>query len=396
MTSDAADWPARFVYVCAATQGAMITHAPLHHAGADRLAGLVVFCAISAPGHPTVADRSNALLPADRLIRAATEVLGLPKDKVQVLMGEADLLAPWTNALHEAAAMARRSDAAILFNLTSGRKTATLGALLGAPRGPDVPEIVMLTVGLDSTIRRVDILPNGRLSERPLPLGEPQTLQSYLGCYGLRLPNAHQRREEETVLMARDQAFPALEIGLKNHRFRTALANLQMRIATARQRPPCMVALKSGEAGELAPLLSVLDGVSVAVEQLHIADEAASRFLSGIWLEGLALWALRRANSTRRDLILARGVEVAGQRAPSSMVETDFDIAILQGERLGLIECKAGRDVNLARRGLIHLAHYSGQLAAQSGGAWLLAPLAEGLKGSGTIRNDGGSSRNYL
>ena len=80
---------------------------------------------------------------------------------------------------------------------------------------------------------------------------------------------------------------------------------------------------------------------------------------------------------------MARGLQIADVRAPRKKTETDFDIAILHRDRFGLVECKAGRDVNFLRKGITHLAHYRALLSAQAGQAWLLAPLAHGLQEEG-------------
>ncbi|MGQ0566602.1 MAG: Card1-like endonuclease domain-containing protein [Gemmobacter sp.] len=372
----AATWPDRFVYVCTATQGATVNHAPLHHAGAGRIAGLVILCAFGSPNSPSAQDRIQTQAPTERLRQTAMDAFGLPRDRIRVVTGHADLLAPWTDALHIAADMARREDAAIVFNITSGRKTATLGALLGAPRGPDAPEIVMVTVGLDSTLRRIDLLPDGRILERPLPSRPGLTLEVYLGTYGLRVIDPTAGRQTEARLADRTDAYAVLSHGLAQAEFRQRLGDLQTRVARCEGRAPWRLPLRGNEAAVLSSFLAVVEGVSVVDADLVLHNEDAQRFLSGLWLEGLALMALRSALSAHDMLHLARGVEVAGRRAPRGKAETDFDLALLHGNRFGLVECKAGRDARSVRRGLVHLSHYRALLAAQSGGAWLVAPLA--------------------
>lgn len=381
-----ATWPDRFVYVCSATQGAAINHIPLHHAGAERLAGMVILCALTSPNRPTQQDRSNALVPAERLIRTACEVLGLNRKQIQMFTGHADLLAPWTGALHLATEMAAGANASVVFNVTSGRKTATLGALLGAPRTANQPEIVMISVGLDGTIRRIDIMPDGTLHESPLPAKTDQTLQGYLGYYGLRLIDPRGRDRREADLLGRTASYAAIASGLPYASFSDGLARLQSRLAKSEDPLPISINIPVKDVEVLGPLLATINGVVLEKHRLTVQTEAARRFLSGVWLEGMALRALQDALRTIPGLHIAQGVEVASHKAAKvGLAETDFDLALLSGERLGLIECKAGRSTRLVRHGVVHLAQYRSHLTAQAGGGWLLAPLANDLRENGVV-----------
>ena len=381
-----ATWPDRFIYVCSATQGAAINHIPLHHAGAGRLVGMVILCALISPNRPTQQDRSNALVPAERLIRTACEVLGLPRKQIQMFTGHADLLAPWTGALHLAAEMAAEANAAVVFNVTSGRKTATLGALLGAPRAPNQPEIVLLSVGLDGTIRRIDIMPDGSLNESPLPAKAGLTLESYLGYYGLRLFDPQGRDGREADLMGRTASYAAIASGLPYSSFCDGLARLQTRLAKSVDPLPFGISIPANDVEILGPFLATIGDVVLDKHRLTVNTQAAKRFLSGVWLEGMALRALHDALGAVPGLRIAQGVEVASPKAAKAgRAETDFDLALLSGERLGLIECKAGRDTRLVRHGVVHLAQYRSHLTAQAGGGWLLAPLAKDLRENGVV-----------
>lgn len=380
-----AEWPDRFIYVTTASQGAAVNHAPLHRADDRRCVGLVVLCPLASPNRPSDQDRTQSLVPADRLIRTVRNVFGVPPDRIHIEKGHTDLLGDWTSALHIAADMARDLDAAVVFNVTAGRKPTVLGALLGAPRGPDAPDIVMISIGLDSTIRRVDLQRDGSLLERPLSGLCDMTLEVYLGTYGLKILPPEGRDRDELFLISCIDACAVLDHGLRRADFRRLLGDLQGRVAEERGRPPFRIALRDKEGAVLQDLLSSVTGASVEGQALILQTEESRGFLSGLWLEVMALLALRRTAAGYPGAQIARGLEVADVKAPPDKVETDFDIALLHRDQFALVECKAGRKPENLRKGITHLSHYRALLSAQAGRAWLLAPLAdraedEGLK----------------
>lgn len=380
----AAEWPDRFVYVTTASQGAAVNHAPLHRAGIGRLVGLLILCPLSSPNRPSDSDRTQCLAPADRLLRTARDVFDVLPDHIHIEKGHADLLGDWTSVLHTAADMARGLDASVVFNVTAGRKPAILGALIGMPRGPDVPQIVMISIGLDSTIRQVVITPGG-LEERPLPGLCEDTLDVYLGTYGLKVPASPKRDHQNAFLATCDAACEEIGRALRNRDFCNRFGKLQKEVAGLKAPPPLTISLNAGEEAALGDLLSSLLGASLEEGNLTLTSEDARGFLGGYWLEAMALRALEPLRQRHPALQMERGLEVADVRAPRGKTETDFDIALLHRDRFALIECKAGLDPSLVRKGITHLSHYRSLLSAQAGRAWLLAPLlknpgADGLK----------------
>lgn len=386
MTPAPADWPDRFVYVCTATRGAIVNLAPLYHAGADRLAGIVILRALASPNRATALDNAEAIEPSERLRKTAMEAFRLPKHRIRMLKGHADMLSDWVRVLDIAADMARDEGAAIVFNVTAGRKTTAIGALLGLPRTPGGPPLHLLTVGLDMTMRRIDLQPDGPPTERPLPAHPGLGLELYLGSYGVQMLNRDQRRQREARLEACRDAYGILAARLGNVRYARCLGDLQPRAARFDGAGPFDLSIGRQEADVLMPLVASVPGARLRNNTLTL-DTWAKDFFAGLWLEGLALTALRKVIPVDGPAHLACGVEIAVRKTPRGHATTELDLAVLSGDRLALVECKAGRDTRGVRRGLVNLAHVRALLTAQAGAAWLVAPLisaqeaeAKGLK----------------
>ena len=184
--TELAQWPERFVYVCTAGGAATVNLSPMIHAGSSRIVGLVVLRAIADHKSPTTSERAQAIIPASRLMNFARNVLDLSQNDIVLITRHPDLLSDWTNVLATAAELARAKNAEVVFNITGGRKPASLGALLGYSPASDGPRMSLISVGLSPfVVRLVQWTDTRTLSESPLPVLGRLGLSDYIASYGL-------------------------------------------------------------------------------------------------------------------------------------------------------------------------------------------------------------------
>lgn len=381
------EWPDRFVYVCASGGAATVNLSPMLHAGKSRVAGLVVLEAVAQHDSPTSAEQVHAIQPSKRLQDYAKNVLGLAKQDIMWIRRHPDLLGVWKEALIEAAEMARERNAEVVFNVTGGRKSATLGGLLGYPRSPGSPKLSMITVGIEPfTVRLVEITENGDLRERLLPVKNRLDLRTYLESYGVREVNTKARRKYQDWMRRQrgvvDVIRNLLADGRAKHLFRPIyndLRHVKPGLAEVRLKPEIMDIAR--------PLVEELEGCQLRHGAIQIADENVFRFLNGAWLEAALLLSLEDAASRKSDVEIASNVELSGLfdkgavfengRPTKAAAQTDLDLVILGKDRLDMVQAKANVAVSRLHDGVDKLAKYRNQLAGQGGRAWLVAPLIE-------------------
>lgn len=374
-----ARWPERFVYVCTAGGGANANIAPMLHAGAGRVAGLVVLVPVTDTASPSPPDRAQAILPAERLEAYAGRVLKLPEDRMRRVWGHPDLLGDWSGAMAEAAALARDLDAEIVFNITGGRKPATLGAILGQSGAGDVP-VSLISVGVSTfTMRLVRVRPDGMLDERPLPSPGRATLDDYLASYGYREVNRDRRLEWTEWVQSKDRAVRTIQrMGWRDRQ--ATFRPIYRAMFDLRKKPlPLSFDLPDEAPPALRKVVGSLDGVVLESNRLTITTRHARRFLEGGWLEALILDAVASRLGRRSDVQVFAGVEIARDKDQPkrnrSASETELDLVILGDDRVDLVEAKAGADVTGLHNAITKLGHYRTLLSGPAGAAWLVAPL---------------------
>ena len=374
----AAQWPERFVYVCTAGGGANVNVAPMLHAGAGRVAGLVVLVPVTDQHDPTPGDVSHAILPAERLEAYARRVLGLPAERIRRREGHPDLLGDWTGALREAAKLARALDAEIVFNLSGGRKPATLGAMLGQAGAGEVP-VSLITVGASSfVVRLLRVAGDGTLDERPLPTAARASLDDYLASYGYREINRDARLAWTGWMQSQEAAIMAIRKATWPQR-QTAFRAVYRELAKADRTPvPIEIGLAEDAHSALAPIVSALDGATLTDFRLVISSDEARRFLAGQWLEALILHDVEAVFSDRNDVQIFSNVEIAdGVEAGrnTAVAQTEFDLVIMGDDRLDLVQAKAGTDIRGLHDAITKLGAYRTRLSGPGGAAWLVTPL---------------------
>ena len=384
---DHADWPDRFVYVCATGYGATVNVSPMLHAGSDRIVGLVVLEAVANRENPTTSEQVNAIQPSNRLQDYARNVLGLSQEDIHVDQRHPDFLTVWKDALVKAADMARARDAEVVLNITGGRKTATVGGILGYPRAPGIPKMWMISVGVEPfAVRLVEITDNGDLRERLLPAEDRLDLPTYLESYGVREVNTKARRRYQGWMRQQRGAVEVIRGMLADRSAKRLFRPLYSELYR-QSEGSAEVSLDPKIADIARPLVQSLEGCQLNGGTLRVETEEAFRFLNGAWLEAALLIAVEDAAGGKSGVEIASNVELAGlfdrgavmkQGVPTKAAsQTDLDLVILGNDRLDVVQAKANVNVSRLHDGLDKLSKYRNQLAGQGGRAWLVAPLID-------------------
>lgn len=376
-----ADWPERFVYMCNATQGAPVNIVPMVNAGAGRIVGMVILIGLSNPDKPTNGDRSNALLPAERLRDYGRSILGLNDKDMIVLKGRTEYFSDWTNAFGTAADLAEELNAAIVYNITGGSKPQAVGALLGQPAARDgSPAVSVISFGHDRRTRRLQIDPKGQLNEDLLPVAEGMTLDTYLKSLGLKENAGEARRTKQSTMQHDNNAADAMEKLLaKTGQFnlRRMFAGLYSPLYNKVVNGEISVVLKPESAGFFKPVIlnlpnTTLDDVGTVI--IRSSDDL--EFLQGKWLEHAIYTRVARLFTGRNDAEVASGVRF-GSGAGGNVDYSDFDLAVLSGDRLDLIEAKAYINAKGMHEAIEKLARYREIVGGHAGSAWIVAPLLD-------------------
>jgi hypothetical protein len=373
-----AEWPDRFVYVCKATQAAIVNVAPLLHAGLDRVVGMVVLCGARAREDKDPDLRREAIDPAARLARWAADRIGLDEGHIVVHAGDPDSVLPWAEGMRKAASMAQSLSAEVVFNLNGGRTGMTFGAQMFWP--DDAPP--RYTFHVSGRPLRAWLIEPQRdgLRERRLPAAGHLTIADYLGIYGVTEFSLASREEIEGAFLKRagmaahlhERAVESpLHFGAWNRSFARAQAPF-----------PCTVRLSNDEQRAVRAYLDnrEVEGLKQRGAECTV-DEPAAKFLSGGWLEGLIYNRALDEFGNDREVSIGSNLRLrfAGSRSDFG----EIDVAFMRGDQLHLIEAKAVRDAKSQggqvrlRDSLARLAYMKRQLLGQQGRAWLVAPLLD-------------------
>lgn len=384
----AANWPDRFVYVCGAGNAATVNVSPLLHSGKRGAVGVVIMSAVSNEKHPTPSDFREAIQPTRRLASFCENVLRLdPATRINVVRGNPDSFRDWKNVLNGASDLARSLDAEIVFNVTGGRKPATMGALLGyRPTDPDAPKLTLVSIGLSPfQARIIEVGRGGDIEETFLPVVDRLSIGSYLRQYDVVETAPEKRLIFEDFLYdasATAKAFGALAAPGEAA---ALFAELHGRFARKSNRARVDREFRSYTSSPPAQLLHAiakLPGVSVHPDHsVDVDTELAHDFLTGKWLEGLIFLEARNIFAGRNDVIIAAGLEL-GVGAPKNRkpAVTEFDLLIRAEDRLDLVEAKAisSETGKAGLHGAIDkLAKYRDRLSGPSGMAWLITPMLD-------------------
>lgn len=388
-------WPDKFIYVCNATQAAIVNVLPLVHAGIERVRRIVILVGAKGPNETDARARREALDPAQRLKEFTRELIGgrhpIPID---FLYGDPAMFADWIRHIEAICADASQLGIPVIYNFTGGTKPTCIGAIVGGinktqlvlSAGDPLRTTFMDTTGAHEAER------NGGLS-----------LEQFLACYGLHEINPEGRRKQEQLYEAHRAAIDRFAervfrlAGDPNGvgRFFGELGKL-LKPLTAKSGEFVPGALKLNEtrAGrigeELAAALTefrALPGCTIESPGdheamiVHVKKEGAARMLNGGWLEGFLFNRVRALMAGRNDCFVYANVRLAFPPRGPGPKETvaEIDVAVMIQSQLHIIEAKtasfgakaskAGNEHSLAQ-----IDSIKRQLLAQFGCAFVVNP----------------------
>jgi hypothetical protein len=380
------DWPRRFIYVCNATQAAIVNALPIVSAGLDRISDVVIF--VGAPEDPRLRDvrhSREAIEPANHL-QAAIASMGAGRGKgprIKCYYGDAGRFSDWARHMRAIIEDAESKHSPVVLNLSGGTKMMSIGALTGGRSRP-----LLITVG--GAPLRTEFLIGVDQQEAPrhgeLPLG------SYLSIYGLQEINSRQR--EATEHFYQDYASHMLAFGDLLTPQSAALVPLLFRLTKhLRTRDgdftPGLVEPNSNtENGQsLAEALQKLVGMpgieadSTLNQAFRITTGEAANFLRGRWLEAYAYLKLLDEYRGRNDVSVAANVCLrhSESRDDALMTRGEIDVALMIRSQLHIIEAKTarfvGRDQSApAERSLAQLESLKRNLLGQFGRVFVINP----------------------
>ncbi|HEX5327827.1 MAG TPA: DUF1887 family CARF protein [Acetobacteraceae bacterium] len=346
-------WPEQFVYVCSASNAAVVNMLPIVHAGLNRVRGVVVFCGAD-PGKPSGDEVAQAVRPARDLQAIMDELTsgGITEaaGNFRTLYGDSGDIAQWRANMGRVFTEFSRPDGSehpVVFNIKGGTKEMALGGIIG--RADDGRFILVTVRGVPLRVEQV--LRDGQVA---LPAeGRLLTLKQHLRIYGYMEHQATSpdlpRPELEAWYLGNEERIRGFAEAVLPIAPRTAgFLNDKGKDCLPGKNERDFVRQEFGVPRRLAAAFDALDGfdgftitrdatglpVSVAVENRH-----AAKFLNGNWLEAHLFLEIRRAVGG------CAGVEIAanlGICEPGKLRAAEFDVAILVRGQLHLIEAKTG------------------------------------------------------
>lgn len=389
-----ARWPEAIVYICKATQGAVVNVAPMFHAGLGNIVGLVVLCGAAGPGAAGADVEREALAPARRLAEIGRTVLNLPSDRVLVRYGDPDSVLPWAAAMRDAAALAGELGAEGVFNLQGGRAAMTWGALMSWPEdGPPLRVFHLCGRPLRAMLVTTE---DGETVEYPLQIADHLSMEMYLAIYGVRETNPEEGRSSRSVYARRRK-----DIDLIYQRSIAAPQRLwALNDSLSKLAKDAKFPLELKIPAKHIDAVKVLLQGTIFEERLRgpgltFEEQREYALLAGVWLEGLVFTALSDALWSDADPRDVQDVSISCNIGLSFMRSGarfgEIDVAIMKGDQLHLIEVKAvagSGQIRELRKHLEKLVSHKRQLLGQQGEAWLVAPFL-----SANILRDGDFER---
>ena len=406
MNQSAAKWPERIHYVCNSGSGIVVNASPPVQAGAERVVGMTILCAVGEQSRPTSAEERESIGPMNRLTRFARERLGV---EARPVFGAPDSHEAWTGLLDREAAHATELNATLVYNVTGGPRALPLAVLLGASNAARAATCAISVSFADRTCKRLAFDDQGALvDERPLPAHERIGFEDLLPLYGYQEQRPDQRQAgEERLLQRSGVAERVLEASLgwwdvvakewvvkrKRANGRRELGkNIVSRLhKLVHEREPPFMAHRSqfGNSRAIAPVFESfegLEGLEVVrnseglVENLEIRSEAAARFVGGVWLEAAILGRVRRAmgHAAGAEVVAGARIRVDGSKtreASDPPDDSEIDVAIVVNEQLHVIEAKAVRESGKIGDHVAKLVKIRQELGSQVMRCFLVAPL---------------------
>lgn len=358
-----ATWPDRFTYVCIASRAAIANALPLFQAGFERVEEVVILCGVKDTRNPTSNERSEALLPAswlEALVRRRN-----PRCRIRRFYGDPEVVVTWRAHV---ATLAGSATAAcpLLFNLTTGRRQMSYGAMLGVLHA-DPAAWSLLLIGTGPL--RVEVLDIRTSAQHRTPMPHRITLAEYLETYGCAEHESEARERAQARMLADRGAMLVFGRMIMDHftelePMLTASTNVEGS-NDGRPMPPFIIRPLSFAAStpaqrqlreHFAAAIGQLDGIhGLQVDRTPRGPEvtvttAEQRFfLRGGWLESYLYLRLFVEFGHLNHVDIAVGVKVRRETtAEGRGQQWEFDIAIVVKDQLHVVEAKAGKAVRAA------------------------------------------------
>lgn len=384
MSKRTATWPDRFVYVCSATKGNLVNILPLVQAGLDRIEGIYIFCGVADAHKPTADEIANAKQPSEQIktfVRTKTASgRHLP---VAIIYGDSEDIAIWRDEMNMICEAASSLGITIVYNITGGRKTMTIGAMFGA-RG----RALLLSVNGREHVSEIFT----EHDQHRLPSSKGLALEDYLAIYGRAETGSEKRKRREKKMLDAGDKILAFGKSLVRDKELNAICISASGDVNQREINISRHKYFDGKSVELVTrLLRELDGY-LGIRGVGAADSAifeaptieAHQFLRGGWLEAYVFVLLSRAFSGLNTTDVSFACNATYQninRGKTGQTEREFDIAIMIADQLHVVECKAitSKEVGAESRNLapIKLAELKSAILAQQGTVALLNPFIE-------------------
>lgn len=212
------EWPSKFVYVCNASQAAIVNVLPIAHAGMERISEIVVLCGARSANVDDPQLRREAIEPADRLEQFIRLFASSPAvvPKVSRRFGDAGRFSEWTKHMEEIERKAHRQGLRLVYNMTGGTKPMGIGACL-AFRGAKSPPVLVYVAGNPLRTEFID-----GTTQIEAPRQSELNIAQYLASYGItevdpaeREANEQFYRAHQAQILIRRHPSPA-----KSHRHR--------------------------------------------------------------------------------------------------------------------------------------------------------------------------------
>ena len=397
------EWPKSIYYVCNSGSGIVVNATPLVQAGADRVAGMRILCGVRDRNKPTPAEQRESIRPAERLTAFARDLVICKID--EPAYHTPDSYAAWSCVLNEAARRAEKLNATLVYNVTGGPRALPLAAIVGASNEVRASMVALAVSFSDRTCKRLIFNSKGELTgEHVLPAHHRIGFDGLIKLYGYREQDPAARGDHEAFIdnhrhIAKEVLAQTAKSGGKS-----AIAALHWSMqfdSTGADRgksatPFCV------ELGGLGAHPKALEHVTCAfdgleglnivrkagsVKSIEVREEAARRFIGGVWLEAVVFGRVRdifEETKTRAEVVAGAVLAVAGAPPPSSNIlpdDTEIDVAVVLDDQLHVIEVKAVTSTGRAGGGgkfgdhIAKLVKIRQELGSQVMRSFLIAPL---------------------
>lgn len=370
--------PDAFTYLCSATGYNDANLVPIFQFGHSGLKKFIIQVGTTHAYTPNANDQSQANAPATWLMEYAISRLGLSKDDVRFIYGNADELAPWKQSVE----LAEKYGLPVLANLQGGTTQMSLGtsdALLLSKL-----DVMRLFIGKAPALTRASVIIGNSREMVTLPI-RPETnsfipLDTVLDIRALKRVEGSDRHISGFLGKYSSLADHMMQFFCSD----TAHKDAGKRLTTLRQ----LNAAIEAHGKKSSPLIltgetHVLAGLSKLIKESAAWDDGVLKtyqqrqFFGGAWLER-AIYN-RVANKFGTDyrfkillnVFIAKKVDANPQ---TNNNDNEIDLFLQKGNTLHLIEVKTSSSQKNINKSVDKLAGVRNAATSYLATAWLCVP----------------------